>query len=166
MPNENRLRFRHVLDAADPARIRALVAATGVFSAEETRVAAELAETTLDGSETYRWLIAEADGQLAGYTCFDRVPLSKTSFDLYWIAVLPTHRGTGLGRELITRTAKFIRAKIGAQIFAETSSREPYAAARGFYVKAGFEQVARFEDFYEPGDDKIVFRLKLTGRDT
>lgn len=166
MPKENRLRFRHVLDAADPTRIRALIAATGVFSAEESRVAAELAETTLDGSETYRWLIAETDGELAGYTCFDRVPLSKTSFDLYWIAVSPTHRGTGLGRELIARTAKFIRAKRGAQIFAETSSREPYAPARAFYVKTGFEPVARFEDFYEPGDDKIVFRLKLTGTNT
>lgn len=161
MPQENRVRFRHVLDAADPARIRALVEATGVFSAEEARVAAELAETTLDGSETYRWLIAEAGGELAGYTCFDRIPLSKTSFDLYWIAVSPAYRGTGLGRALIERTAKFIRGKRGAQIFAETSSREPYAAARAFYLKCGFAEVSRLEDFYEPGDDKLVFRLKL-----
>ena len=155
------MKFRHVLDAADPPRIRALIDATGVFSAEEARIAAELAETTLDGSETYRWLIAEADGGLAGYTCFDRIPLSKVSFDLYWIAVSPDQRGTGLATELIARTSKFIRGKRGTQLFAETSSREPYAPARKFYLKAGFEQVARFEDFYESGDDKVTFRLKL-----
>ena len=161
-----RVKFRHVLDASDPPRLRALVEATGVFSAEEARVAAELAETTLDGSETYRWLIAEADGELIGYTCFDRIPLSKVAFDLYWIAVSPTARGTGLAAELMQRTTKFIHAKRGTQVFAETSSREPYAAARKFYLKAGFEQVARFEDFYEAGDDKVTYRLKLRGTDT
>ena len=156
-----KLRFRHVLDAADPARIRTLIEATGVFSAEEARTAAQLAETTLDGTETYRWLIAEQGNTLAGYTCFDRIPLSKVSFDLYWIAVLPDRRGTGLGTELMQRTARFIRSKRGTQIFAETSSREPYAPARAFYAKAGFVEVARFEDFYEAGDDKVVFRFKL-----
>jgi len=157
----SRLRFRHVLDAADPGRIRALIGGANVFSAEETRIAAELAETTLDGTETYRWLIAEEDGELVGYTCFDRVPLSKVSFDLYWIAVSPGRHRTGLGRELIERTAKFIRGKRGTQVFAETSSREPYVAARAFYVGCGFEEAARFPDFYAAGDDKIVYRLKL-----
>jgi ribosomal protein S18 acetylase RimI-like enzyme len=156
-----RTRFRHVLDAADPPRILQLIQATGVFSAEEARVAAELAETTLSGTETYRWLLAEQEGKLVGYTCFDRVPFSRVSFDLYWIAVLPACRGTGLGTELLQRTAKFAAAKHGTQIFAETSSRAPYAAARAFYERCGFETVARFPDFYDFGDDKIVYRLKL-----
>jgi len=156
-----RIRFRHVLDAADPVRIHDLVAATKVFSAEEVRTAAELAETTLDGTETYRWLIAQREGELVGYTCFDRVPFSKVSFDLYWIAVAPDHRGTGLAAELLARTAKLCKSKRGLWVFAETSSRQAYAAARGFYLKSGFEELARFADFYEPGDDKLVYRLKL-----
>lgn len=161
MPSGDRLRFRHILDEADPPRIKALIEATRVFSAEEADVAARLAETTLDGSETYRWLLADRGDTLAGYTCFDRIELTQGSFDLYWIAVLPDFGRQGLGLELMARTAKFIKTKRGTQIFAETSSREPYARARGFYLKAGFEEVARFEDFYEPGDAKVIFRLKL-----
>ena len=157
----DRLRFRHVLDAGDPPRIKALIEATGVFTAEEADVAARLAETTLDGTETYRWLLCDQGDQLAGYTCFDRIELTQSSFDLYWIAVLPELGGKGLGLDLMSRTAKFIRSKNGTQIFAETSSREPYEKARGFYVKAGFEEVARFEDFYEPGDAKVIYRLRL-----
>ncbi|HVY51479.1 MAG TPA: GNAT family N-acetyltransferase, partial [Devosia sp.] len=149
------------LDAADPPRILKLIQATGVFSPEEARVAAELAETTLSGTETYRWLLAEADGRLVGYTCFDRIPFSRVSFDLYWIAVLPERRGTGLAGELMQRTAKFVRLKRGTQIFAETSSRPAYAPARAFYERYGFETVARFDDFYEPGDAKITYRLRL-----
>ena len=157
----DRLRFRHVLDAGDPEKIRALIEATGVFTAEEADVAARLAETTLDGSETYRWLLCDQGDKLAGYTCFDRIELTQGSFDLYWIAVLPELGGKGLGLDLMARTAKFIRSKRGTQVFAETSSREPYEKARRFYVKAGFEEVARFEDFYEPGDAKVIYRLKL-----
>jgi len=157
----SRIRFRHVLDAADPARIRALVAATKVFSAEEVRTAAALADTTLDGTETYRWLLAEQDDELVGYTCFDRVPFSKVSFDLYWIAVLPSRWGMGLGHELMGRTAKFIKAKRGLSIFAETSSRDTHAKARDFYEKFGFKKVARFDDYYDLGDAKITYRLTL-----
>ena len=156
-----RLRFRHILDAGDPEKIRALIEATGVFSAEEAEVAARLAETTLDGSETYRWLLADVGDTLVGYTCFDRIELTKASFDLYWIAVLPEYGGKGLALDLMARTAKFIKTKRGTQIFAETSSREPYARARAFYLKAGFAEVARFEDFYDEGDDKVIFRLRL-----
>jgi ribosomal protein S18 acetylase RimI-like enzyme len=156
-----RLRFRHVLDAGDVPLIRALAEAAGVFTAEEVRVAAAVAETTIDGSETYRWLIAERDGVLAGYTCFDRVPFTKSAFDLYWIAVLPEEMGSGLAQELLERTIKFIRGKRGTQLFAETSSKPAHERARAFYRGAGLEEAARFPDFYDLGDDKLVFRLKV-----
>lgn len=155
------IRWRRIVDRQDVARIRALVESSGVFSPEEVRVAGDLVDTTLSGTETYRFLLAERGASLLGYTCFDRVPFSTVSFDLYWIAVAQEMRGTGLASELMSRTATFIRAKRGTQIFAETSSREPYAAARAFYLKSGFEEAARFSDFYAEGDDKIVFRLKL-----
>jgi ribosomal protein S18 acetylase RimI-like enzyme len=156
------LRWRHIAEPADPEKIKALVAGTGVFSEEEARLAAELATTTLDGSETYRFLFAEEPGgALLGFTCFDRIPLSDVSFDLYWIAVRADRQGTGLARELIERTARFAKPKHGLWLFAETSSRQPYARARAFYASAGFEEVARFEDFYNAGDAKVIFRLKL-----
>ena len=156
------LRWRQIAEPADPQKISDLVAETGVFSAEEARVAGELATTTLDGSETYRFLFAEEPGgRLRGFTCFDRIPLSKVSFDLYWIAVAKEHWGTGLAQELMARTARFARSKRGLWLFAETSSRPPYARAHGFYRAAGFEEAARFEDFYAPGDAKLTFRLKL-----
>ena len=59
------------------------------------------------------------------------------------------------------RTAKFIKAKRGVSIFAETSSRESYAKARAFYEAAGFKKAARFENYYDVGDAKITYRLTL-----
>jgi len=160
-PLPDRIRWRQIVDAADPAKIRALVAATGVFSSTEARTAGELAETTLSGAETYRFLFAETEGRLLGYTCFDRIPLSDISFDLYWIAVAPEARGNGLAQTLLQRTAAVVKRKRGVTLFAETSSREPYAAAQAFYRKTGFVEAARFEDFYALGDAKLVFSLKV-----
>ncbi len=157
----DRLRWRRILEVGDGDRIRALVKATGVFTAEEVRVAGDLANTTLDGTETYRWLLAERGAELLGYTCFDRVPLASISFDLFWIAVHPSMQGTGLAHELMDRTAAFIRGKRGHSIYAETSSTDLYSRTRAFYLKAGFTEAARIEDFYKEGDAKIIFRLKL-----
>jgi ribosomal protein S18 acetylase RimI-like enzyme len=153
--------YRDTLDVADPGRIKALVESTGVFSAEEAQTAADLADWTLAGTDFYRFIFAERDGELIGYTCYDRIPLSALSFDLYWIAVAPAARGGGLAHELMERTAAEVSRDGGLWMFAETSSREPYGAARAFYLKSGFEEVARFEDFYALGDAKVMFRRKL-----
>ncbi len=155
------IRHRGTLDDGDPARIKGLVEATGVFSDEEARTAADLASWTLAGTDFYRFLFAERGGELVGYSCYDQIPLSGLSFDLYWIAVTPEARGSGLAMDLMDRTAAEIRRLGGLWIFAETSSRDAYAPARAFYRKAGFEEVARFEDFYTLGDAKIMFRRKL-----
>jgi ribosomal protein S18 acetylase RimI-like enzyme len=155
------IRYRETLDTADPTRIKALVEAAGVFSEEEAQTAADLASWTLAGSDFYRFIFAERGGELVGYTCYDQIPLSALSFDLYWIAIAPATRASGLAMDLMTRTAAEISRIGGLWIFAETSSRDPYAPARAFYRKAGFEEVARFEDFYAIGDAKIMFRRKL-----
>jgi ribosomal protein S18 acetylase RimI-like enzyme len=160
-PPPERIRYRRILEAADPRRIRELVAATGVFSDEEVRMAGDLARTTLSGTETYRWLLAESGGELVGYTCYDRIPLASVSFDLFWIAVAPSRQRAGLAAELVRRTAALAKQKGGIGLYAETSSRDPYAAARAFYARTGFVEIARFPDFYSVGDDKVVFRLPL-----
>lgn len=160
-PPAERIRYRQIVAEGDAERIQQLVESTGVFSVEEAHTAGNLVRTTLAKSETYRFLLAERRGELLGYTCFDRIPLSAVSFDLYWIAVAPQERGTGLALDLMERTASFCRKKRGLWIFAETSSRAPYAPARRFYEKAGFEKAAAFKDFYAAGDDKIIYRLAL-----
>ena len=158
-----RLRYRHILHDGDPAAIRALAETLTSLSAERRAIPAQLAETTLDGTSTYRWLLAEAGKELVGFACYDRAELSTTSFELYWIAVLPRLQKQGLGRELIGRVARLARAKHGLQLFAETSSRDTHAAARAFYERLGFTEVARLADFYAPGDDRLVLRLALDG---
>jgi ribosomal protein S18 acetylase RimI-like enzyme len=114
-----------------------------------------------ESASGYSFVFAEDDKGLLGYSCYGRVWLTEFSYDLYWIAVRPDSRGTGLSGKILSCTEEKIRARGGTQLFAETSGTDKYAPARGFYLRNGFVLATTFADFYRPGDDKLVFRKNL-----
>jgi hypothetical protein len=42
-------------------------------------------------------------------------------------------------------------------VYVETSSRDQYEPTRRFYLKCGYRVDAVLEDFYAPGDGKVIF---------
>jgi len=140
-----------------------LAQATGYFSAEETSVAAELVDERLcKGPQSgYHFVFAEVNGRLAGYTCYGPVALTASSYDLYWIVVSPEFQRQGLGRFLLGATEHQARLAGGARLYADTSGRAQYASTRAFYKRVGFRQEALLEDFYAPGDAKVIYSKPL-----
>ncbi|MGH6932976.1 MAG: GNAT family N-acetyltransferase [Dongiaceae bacterium] len=157
------LSLRRVPGAGDIAAVRDLVQSTGFFSDQEVATAVELVEAylTYGPACTYRFIFAEAEGQLAGYACYGAIPLTRSSYDLYWIAVRPALQGGGLGRRLIEATEAEVHAAGGSQIYVDTSSRPLYAATRAFYRRLDYQPAADLPDFYAPGDGKMVFAKRL-----
>ncbi|MDX2114805.1 MAG: GNAT family N-acetyltransferase [Planctomycetota bacterium] len=149
----------------DVAAVRDIVESTGFFHAHEVAVACELVEERLSKGEAsgYHFLFAHDSLQPAplGYACFGPIACTEGSFDLYWIAVHQRSRGAGMGR-LIARRAEEIAAAMGARrMYAETSGRELYAPTRAFYERCGYVAEARLEDFYAPGDAKVIYARSL-----
>lgn len=154
------LSFRKNLVANDVDAIRRLVGKTHVFSAEEVLTAGELVEEALQKGEEasgYSFILAENDNTVLGYSCFGRIPLTQSSYDLYWIAVDPAAGRKGIAHALMQQTEGAISKALGTQIYAETSSTDPYIPARKFYERSGFTVSAHQKDFYRPGDDKVTF---------
>jgi D-alanine-D-alanine ligase len=164
-PNKiSRLTFRETPSQDDPGKIRAIVEATGFFSDEEVEISAELVrERLLHGPESgYHFLFAENnEGKLVGYTCYGPVTGTESSFDLYWIVVDNDFQGYGIGKLLDGMTIDLVKKMGGTRIYAETSSRDQYEPTRIFYRKAGYHETAYLEDFYAPGDGKIIFVKKV-----
>lgn len=155
--------IREEVRATDTEAVRALVAATGFFSAEEVAIAAELVQERLDKGPAsgYEFVLADRDGELAGYSCYGLVPCSTVSWDLYWIAVAPSTQGSGLGRRILALTEQRIAEAGGLACYAETSGRALYEPTRAFYERTGYDTGAVFPDFYAPGDAKYVFVKRL-----
>lgn len=155
--------LRLAVGPQDPAAIRRMAEATGFFSAAEAAVAEELVNERLSkGTDSgYEFVLAEIDGRLAGYTCYGPVPLTASGYDLYWIVVSPALQGQGLGRLLLEETEHRIRRTGGTRLYADTSGRDQYAGTRTFYERAGFQREAVLEDFYAPGDAKVIYSKPL-----
>ena len=154
------------MTAGDRAPLAALLAAIEQFKPDEVEVALELVDTALrDGPASgYTCLIAREDGPagaLLGYICVGPTPMTQATWDLYWIAVAPARQGGGIGHKLYEAALGRIRARGGRQLRIETSSKESYAKTGGFYERLGFSVDGRLRDFYDEGDDLLIFYQRI-----
>ncbi len=150
------------MSATDKPALMKILKNTPEFKPYEVTVAEELIDYYLsDGAKSgYNILIADDDG-VAGYVCFGETPCTVGTWDIYWIAVSQEKRGKGIGKLLDNTVEAAIRKAKGRLAFIETSSTPLYENTRQFYLRRGYEQVARIPDFYMPGDDKLILQKKL-----
>jgi ribosomal protein S18 acetylase RimI-like enzyme len=155
--------FRERLRPDDLPAIRALVAQTKVFSPAEIEIAVEVASAGLQSGEAsgYHFLVAEDAGRLAGFTAFGPIPATAASWDLYWIAVGPAGQRRGLGGRLLAASEARAAAHGCRRMYVDTSGRADYAPARAFYERHGYRRAATLEDFYAPGDAKVIYLREL-----
>jgi ribosomal protein S18 acetylase RimI-like enzyme len=151
--------FRQDVRPTDRMMVGRLVESTGFFSGDETAIAVELVEERLErgAASGYHFLFAEAEGEMIGYACHGPVPATRSSYDIYWMAVHPDFQRQGLGRELLARTESLIREQGGRQIYMDTSGRAQYEPTRSLYEGRGYRQAAYLPDYYAPGDAKIIY---------
>ena len=101
--------------------------------------------------------MVDSQDQPLGYACYGRVPMTRGTFDLYWIAVPPGLQGQGIGSKLVDFLEGILRGTGGRMILADTSSIPEYEKTRQFYRKKGFREVAKISDYYDEGNDRITF---------
>jgi ribosomal protein S18 acetylase RimI-like enzyme len=150
---------RESLVTSDRAPLAALLAGTGFFNAEELQVALELVDDRLAHGDAshYRFLVAEKQGEVLGYACWGVIPGTVASVDLYWIAVDPAAQGQGVGRALLESAEAWIAREGRSRVYIETAGRPQYVPTRSFYLACGYTIVAELEDFYAPGDGKVMY---------
>lgn len=149
--------------AADRDAIVHFTRATGFFREDEMQTAIEVLDEALakGAAGHYQSYTAESDGLPVGWVCFGPTPCTVGTYDVYWIAVAPAAQNQGLGSLLLTHAEQLITATGGRLSVAETSGRPVYDATRQFYLRRGYREAARVEEFYAPGDDKIIYTKRL-----
>lgn len=157
------IQLRTIVKASDVEAVKEIVTTTGFFHPEEIDIAVELVEERLakGAASGYEFIFLEWDGITVAYSCYGLIPLTKSSYDLYWIATHADYRGKGLGKMLLLETEKDIKSCGGTAVYAETSSRELYEPTRQFYLRNGYDLKAQFEDYYDQGDNLVYFVKRL-----
>jgi ribosomal protein S18 acetylase RimI-like enzyme len=147
------------LSRADRGAIARILRDCGAFREDEIAVALELVDAPQE--QGYRFVVAQFEDEVAGYACFGSTPMTRGTWDLYWIAVDPRRQRGGVGRALLRASEEAIRAEGGRMLLVETAGKASYASTRAMYDACGYREVARVPDFYEAGDDKVIYARVL-----
>ncbi len=152
------------MERGDKAVVMGLIEATNFFHAHEMTVAEELVDVYLDvpGQSDYQVVVIEDErSAVAGYLTFGPTPMAVGVYDLYWMAVDPRAQGKGYGRQLVEWLEAYVRAEHGRLIIIETSSSPKYEPTRRFYLGLKYTEVARIPDYYQDGDDRVIYTKRL-----
>lgn len=118
---------------------------------------------TEDGADEF-WCVAfdEQDNPLCVAYCAPEY-MTQGTWNLLLIAVLPEYQGTGIGTDTMAHVENLVKLKQGRLLLVETSGLPDFSETRAFYPKCGYSQVAVIPEFYDAGDDKVVFSKNLIG---
>jgi ribosomal protein S18 acetylase RimI-like enzyme len=112
-----------------------------------------------DASEDF-WLTTNEEG-LLGVACYVPKRMTQGTWNLLLIAVHPESQGQGHGSALLHHIEQALAERGARLLLVEASGLPSFERQRIFYCKYGFDEEARIRDFYQAGEDKIVFRKAL-----
>ncbi len=144
--------------AADIPALQTVLNGTGLFP---SNLLPDLMAPYLTGQSAAFWLSCHHKGVAVGFVCTRPEELTQGTWNMLALAVLPELQGQGCGSVLIAGVEAHLRLMRQRLVIVETSGAQAYSTARRFYVSQGYEEEAQIRDFWDKGDDKIVFRKVL-----
>ena len=85
----------------------------------------------------------------------------ESPWNLLMLLVRHDRQGQGHGAALVAHVEQLLTQAQARLLLVETSGTEGFESAQRFYGKCGFTAVARIPDFYDGGDDKVIFTKSL-----
>ncbi len=119
------------------------------------------AEDALAAELTRAWariVVAERDGELAGFVNFWRV---ADEVEVLFVATAPAWQRQGVARGLLRHVIALVRADGATQALLEV--RPSNAPAVSLYRALGFVEVGRRRGYYDDGEDALLMSLALVG---
>lgn len=151
-------------EKSDIAPLTEIIRETKFFNQEEIEVAIELMEIVAnekDQKDYFIFTYVDEQGIIQGYYCVGPTPLTKATFDLYWIAVHPRAQGKKIGQNLLKHCEEQVKSMGGKLLIVETSSQPRYDPTRFFYKKNNYKEEACIKGYYAPNDDLIIYTKNL-----
>lgn len=144
---------------SDLPDLRAIVDGTQLFPSAmlDEMIAPYLAGATT----TERWLTSEVAGVAVALAYYVPERMTTGTWNLLLIAVRPDRQGAGIGTALMRYVESDLASTGERLLLVETSGSPEFAATRAFYRSIAYEEEARIREFYEAGEDKVVFRKAL-----
>jgi ribosomal protein S18 acetylase RimI-like enzyme len=147
----------------DTAAVVALTVASELFTPEESSVVETMLKEYFGGREAegHTCVVSEADGELLAVAYYEPVTATDRTWELTMIGVRPDRHRQGHGTELLRHVEEDLRSRDQRLLVVETSALPAFARARAFYLARGYDEEARVRDYFQAGDDMVLFRKAL-----
>lgn len=107
--------------------------------------------------EKHNWVILENEGKVIATAYFAPETFARNVWNIYFIGVHSNYQRSNFGSILMKYIEDKLRNENERIILVETSSLPHLEKARSFYTKLGYSQEACIREFYNVGEDKIIF---------
>ena len=86
---------------------------------------------------------------------------TEGTYNLYAIAVHKDYQGKGVGSAMMNYIESVLQKNESRILIVETSGTAAFTLTRKFYKQCNYTQQAIIPEFYDKGDDKVIFWKKL-----
>lgn len=138
----------------DVSQIANIAEATDLFPAE---LLPDMIAGFFTGEVADLWFVAELNHKPIGFGFCEPERMTVGTWNLLAIGVLPDHQGSGTGAAMLRYLEDRLLDQSARILLVETLGTQEFDLTRTFYSKNGFTEEARIRDFYDAGQDKIVY---------
>ncbi len=107
------------------------------------------------------WFTTEINDEIISIAYCAPMKFTNGTYNLYAIGVKNNFQNKGVGTSMMAYIENILKNAGQRILIVETSSTTALMPARKFYLKSNYRLEASIPDFWDEGDDKVVFWKKL-----
>ncbi len=146
------------LQLTDMPDVKAVIDSCGLFPSE---LLDAMTAGYFSGEASDDFWLTYDDGKPIAVAYCAPERMTHGTWNLLLIAVHHGFQGKGYGTAMMRHVEDSLAARGKRLLLVETSGLPDFEKTRRFYKMIGYNEEARIRDFYQAGEDKIIFRKVL-----
>lgn len=148
---------------SDRLELMAVVEASGLLPPDGLEEVDSMLADYFAGNldQDHFWIVDDNGIGPVGVAYYTPERMTDGTWNLYLIVVHPNCQREGRGTAQVRYVEQTLAEHGERLLLVETSGLASFEPTRAFYRKCGFDEEARIREFYQAGEDKIVFRKAL-----
>jgi GNAT superfamily N-acetyltransferase len=142
----------------DLAAVKALIEANELFPPD---LLDDMTAPYFAGAANGEFWLTDDDGGPVGIAYCAPERMTEGTWNLLLITVHPDRQGQGRGTAFLSHVEHALAQRGERVLLVETSGLPGFERTRTFYRNNGYTEEARIRDYYQAGEDKIVFHKAL-----
>ena len=150
------------VDFSDTPSVRDIAVDAGLFDAADADfISAMMTSYFATGINDDHFCLVFDEGLPLGVAYAQPALATSGTWYLTMIGVRPAAQSRGVGTELLREVEAEVGRRFGRLLLVETSGLPSFDATRSFYERLGYTREATVRDYFEAGDDMVLYRKEL-----